>query len=63
MNWNVDIDLKIQKIYQDLDLLENGHFKEHDPVPGIPSYHTLANRMRENLDAVVCEFQKREDRR
>lgn len=54
------LDFKIRDLYADLDLLDNGHFYEHDPVPGTPSYHTLAKRMRENLDAVVREL-KRDD--
>lgn len=58
MKYSMDLDFKIQHIYQDLDLLENGYFKEHDSVLGVPSYHTLAKRMRENLRAVVKELQK-----
>lgn len=58
MKYSIDSDFKIQHIYQDLDLLDNGHFKENDPVPGVPSYHTLAKRMRDNLDAVVKELEK-----
>lgn len=61
MKLNIDLDIKIQRIYQDLDLLDNGHFREHDPVPGVPSYHTLAKRMRDNLDAVVKELEKGAD--
>lgn len=61
MKHSIDLDIKIQHIYQDLDLLDNGHFKENDPVPGVPSYHTLAKRMRENLDAVVKELEKGAD--
>lgn len=56
MKYSIDLDFKIQHIYQDLDLLDNGHFKENDPVPGVPSYHTLAKRMRDNLNAVVKEL-------
>ena len=58
MKYSIDLDFKIQHIYEDLDLLDNGHFKENDPVPGVPSYHTLAKRMRDNLDAVVKELEK-----
>ena len=58
MKYRIDLDFKIQHIYQDLDLLDNGHFKENDSVPGVPSYHTLAKRMRDNLDAVVKELEK-----
>lgn len=58
MKYSIDLDIKIQKIYQDLDLLGDGHFREYDRVPGVPSYHTLTRRMRENLDAVVKELEK-----
>lgn len=58
MKYSIDLDFKIQHIYQDLVLLDNGHFKENDSVPGVPSYHTLAKRMRDNLDAVVKELEK-----
>lgn len=62
MKLNNDLDIKIQRIYQDLDLLDNGHFREQDPVPGVPSYHTLAKRMRDNLNAVVKELEKGADK-
>lgn len=58
MRYSIDLDFKIQHIYQDLDLLDNGHFKENDSVPGVPSYHTLAKRMCDNFDAVVKELEK-----
>lgn len=58
MKINIDLDIKIQKIYQDLELLDGGHFHENDPVPGSPSHHTLAKRMRGNLDAVVKEIER-----
>ena len=61
MKINESLNFKIQHIYQDLDLLDGGHFKEHDPVPGVPSYHTLAKRMRENLDAVVSAIKEEEE--
>lgn len=60
MKLNNDLDIKIQRIYQ--DLLDNGHFREQDPVPGVPSYHTFAKRMRDNLDAVVKELEKGADK-
>lgn len=58
MKDKTSIDFKIQHMYTDLDLLDEGHFYEHDTVPGNPSYHTLAKRMRENLDAIVKEIEK-----
>ena len=63
MKCSIDLDIKIQKIYQDQDLLDNEHFRENDPVSSVPSYHTLAKRMRENLDddVVVRELEKDEN--
>ncbi len=61
MKDNIDFDVKIQHIYQDLDILDSGHFHEIDPVPGTPSYHTLAKRMRDNLDAAISELKKDRD--
>ena len=52
MKFNESIHLMFQSIYNDLQLLQGGHFYEHDSVPGTPSYHTLASRMRENLSAI-----------
>ena len=52
MKFDESIYLKIQSIYNDLQLLQGGHFYEHDSVPGTPSYHTLTNRMQENLSAI-----------
>ena len=52
MKFDESIYLKIQSIYNDLQLLQDGHFYEHDSVPGTPSYHTLASRMQENLSVI-----------
>lgn len=41
--------IQIQNIYNDLQLLQDGHFYEHDPASGSASYHTLATRMTDNL--------------
>ncbi len=61
MKYDLDLQLKIQHIYNDLELLDAGHFKGNDPVPGSPSYHTLAKRMRENLDYIVKKLESEED--
>lgn len=58
MKYDVELGFKIQHIYRDLDLLDSGHFKENDPVPGNPGYHTLARRMRENLDYIVKKLEE-----
>ena len=52
MKFDESIYLKIQSIYNDLQLLQDGHFYEHDSIPGTPSYHTLASRMQKNLSAI-----------
>ena len=52
MKFDESIYLKIRSIYNDLQLLQDGHFYEHDSVPGTPSYHTLASRMQKNLSAI-----------
>lgn len=52
MKFNESIHLKIQSIYNDLQLLQGGHFYEYDSVPGTTSYHTIASRMQENLSAI-----------
>ena len=52
MKFDESIYLKIQSMYNDLQLLQGGHFYEHDSVPGTPSYHTLASRMQKNLSAI-----------
>lgn len=52
MKFDESVYLKIQGIYNDLHLLQDGHFYEHDSVPGTPSYHTLASRMQKNLSAI-----------
>ena len=52
MKFNESIHLRFQSIYNDLQLLQGGHFYEHDSVPGMPSYHTLASRMQENLSVI-----------
>lgn len=52
MKFSESIYIKIQSIYNDLQLLQDGRFYEHDSVPGTPSYQTLASRMQENLSVI-----------
>lgn len=52
MKFDESLYIQIQKIYNDLQLLQDGHFYEHDSVPGNPSYHTLATRMTDNLRGI-----------
>lgn len=61
MKFSESIHIKIQSIYNDLQLLQGGHFYEHDSVPGTPSYHTLASRMQENLSAIEKAMKEAEE--
>lgn len=58
MDRDETINFKIQKIYNDLQLLKDRHVYELDSVPGIPKCETLATRMEENMNAVVSELDK-----
>lgn len=61
MKYDFDLHSKIQEIYSNLDLLDGGHFKENDPGTGLPGYHTMAKRMRENLDYIVKKLESKKD--
>lgn len=62
MKFDESIHINIQKIYSDLQLLQDGHFYEHDSTPGTPSYHTLATRMMNNLTIVETAIKEAEKR-
>ena len=49
----VEIDKKIKNIENDLELLENGRIYELTKGAGIPKCSTLANRMKDDLRAIV----------
>lgn len=61
MKYDLDLQFKIKHIYEDLDLLDGGHFNGNDPATGLPNYHTLAKRMRENLDYIVKKLESEKD--
>lgn len=52
----VEIDKKIKNIENDLELLENGRIYELTKGAGIPKCSTLANRMKDDLRAIVNGF-------
>ena len=51
---------KINHIYNNLDLLENKHVYEVDPVPGIQMCETMAKRMREDFDIIVKALEEKQ---
>ena len=51
---------KINHIYNNLDLLENKHVYEVDPVPGIQKCETMAKRMREDFDLIVKALEEKQ---
>ena len=50
MSDNLDFEANIERIYDNLELLEKGHVYELQKTPGIPKCATLANRIREDVD-------------
>jgi len=53
------VDSAIQKIYNDIDLLEGKQLHEIDAFArGLPSCAKLAQRMRKNLDIVEKAYRK-----
>ena len=53
MSDNLDFEANIERIYDNLELLEKGHVYELQKTPGIPKCATLANRIREDVDVIV----------
>lgn len=62
MKFDENVYFKLQHLYNDLMLLQGGHFYENGNTPGDPSYHTLATRMLEAL-AVVEKTIKEEEKK
>lgn len=61
MSDNLDFEANIERIYDNLELLEKGHVYELQKTPGIPKCATLANRLREDVDVIVQELEEKED--
>ncbi len=61
MKFDEQVYMDIQSIYNDLQLLDDGHFLEQDPQPGTANRHTLAARMRKRLAAVEKAIKERDE--
>lgn len=61
MSENSGFDANVERIYDNLELLEKGHVYELQKTPGIPKCATLANRIREDVDVIVKALDEKED--
>lgn len=61
MNENSNFEINVDRIYDNLELLENDHVYEVQKTPGIPKCATLANRIRDDFEVIVKEFEEKEE--
>ena len=61
MSDNLDFEANIERIYDNLELLEKGHVYELQKTPGIPKCATLASRIRDDVDVIVKALDEKED--
>ena len=61
MTENSNYDANVERIYDNLELLDKGHVYELQKTPGIPKCATLANRIREDVDVIVKTLDEKED--
>lgn len=61
MSDNLDFEANIERIYDNLELLEKGHVYELQKTPGTSKCATLANRIRDDVDVIVQELEEKED--
>lgn len=61
MNENSNFEINVERIYDNLELLENGHVYELQKTPGIPKCATLANRIRDDFGVIVKELEEKEE--
>ena len=61
MSDRANFDTNIERICDNLELLEAGHIYELKKTPGIPNCATLANRIREDMDVIVKELEENEN--
>lgn len=61
MSENSNFDANVERIYDNLELLEKGHVYELQKTPGIPKCATLANRIRDDVDVIVKALDEKED--
>ena len=61
MSEDSNFDVNVERIYDNLELLEKGHVYELQKTPGIPKCATLASRIRDDVDVIVKALEEKED--
>lgn len=61
MSENSNFDVNVERIYDNLELLEKGHVYELQKTPGIPKCAILASRIRDDVDVIVKALDEKED--
>lgn len=61
MSEKSNFDANVERIYDNLELLEKGHVYELQKTPGIPKCATLASRIRDDVDVIVKALEEKED--
>ena len=61
MSEKTNFDANVERIYDNLELLEKGHVYELQKTPGIPKCATLASRIRDDVDVIVKALDEKED--
>ena len=61
MSENSNFDVNVERIYDNLELLEKGHVYELQKTPGIPKCATIASRIRDDVDVIVKALDEKED--
>ena len=61
MSEKSNFDANVERIYDNLELLEKGHVYELQKTPGIPKCATLASRIRDDVDVIVKALDEKED--
>lgn len=61
MSENSNFDVNVERIYDNLELLEKGHVYELQKTPGIPKCATLASRIRDDVDVIVKALDEKEN--
>lgn len=61
MSENLNFEDNIDRIYDNLELLEKGHVYELQKTPEILKCATLASRIRDDVDVIVKELDEKED--
>lgn len=61
MSEKSNFDANVERIYDNLELLEKGHVYELQKTPGIPKCATLASQIRDDVDVIVKALDEKED--